>query len=175
VVYLGFTVQKVKQKDLEQISKIILENFKGKYYSHYPQEILNTYLYPNTPERLKATIKLPKTHMFVLKDGNKVCGCILIRFDKNKGKSGGYRIRRLHLSPEYCGQGLSDLLLEKVYSLVRKKGYNTIYCESTPEVAEPLKKRGWKGKYKDKVVEVKDDLGNTHVVAVPRFLAYKRI
>ena len=79
--------------------------------------------------------QLPDGRLYLALKDNKIAGCVALRrLDDENGE-----LKRLYVRPEFRGNGIASLLMEKIIEDVREVGYRSIFLDTLPELESAVK------------------------------------
>ncbi len=160
--------------DASQISNLIQANFRNDpLYKNYEKDVLDSYIETNSTPKILKYINDINSRVFIIKKNGLVIGAVVLRLYPMLDANGHWRIRRLHVHPEYRNLHIAVKLLKYSENFVREEGHNIIYAEATPEVQNFLTKNGWQGELISKEVSYHNDNMQSKSVLVSRFQANK--
>ena len=117
-------------------------------------EYLSIQNFDDELKHLEKKYGKPNGRLYVLYVNDKLAGCVGLRkMDKEKCE-----LKRLYVKPEFRGEGLGDLLLERIMGDARRIGYKYMYLDTLPFLKTAInmyRRRGFEeiGKYSDSPIE----------------------
>lgn len=98
--------------------------------------------YSHETENLEEKYGLPYGRLYVALFDGSVAGCVALR----KFDEGNCELKRLYVKPEYRGNKIGNILLEKILTEAKKIGYKHILLDTLPFLTtaiEMYKKKGF--------------------------------
>ena len=99
---------KFEEKDAEAVSQLIRTTIEVSNKKDYPAELMDELIRSETPEHVLG--RAAWTHMYVIRDGEKIVGCGAI--GPYWGKEDESSLFTIFVLPEYQGKGVGRMIME---------------------------------------------------------------
>ena len=92
------------------------------------EEYLGIQNFDDELKHLEKKYGMPSGRLYLLYVNDELAGCVALRkMDKEKCE-----LKRLYVKPRFRGEGLGDLLLERIVGDARRIGYKYMYLDTLP-------------------------------------------
>ena len=99
------------------------------------EEYLGIQNFDHELKHLEKKYGMPSGRLYLLYVNDKLAGCVGLRkMDKEKCE-----LKRLYVKPEFRGQQLGELLLERIINDARRIGYKYMYLDTLPFLETAIK------------------------------------
>ena len=99
------------------------------------EEYLGIQNFEHELKHLEKKYGMPSGRLYVLFVNDRLAGCVGLRkMDREKCE-----LKRLYVKPEFRGQQLGELLLERIMNDARRIGYRYMYLDTLPFLTTALK------------------------------------
>ena len=141
-----------KKEDINEIAKIITEDWKIAYKGIIDKEFLETLNYKEKAKRIREKYQEQKSIVYI--ENNNIKG--YCRFGENRDKKEYGEIYALYIKCNERGNGVGRLLVKEAMKILKEKGYKeiVIWC-----LKENIQARGFYEKiggklYKERYIEI---------------------